>query len=368
VISSDPGNASGVVKLERRTPRTLDVAALKRDLAALWQEEGSRGVVTRAAQATLVVASGAEDEGGLLDELLAQYPARGILISTEADRPPGEVDAWVSATCRRNPGGGGLLCSETVYLATGPGSDARIASGIRSLAVGSVPIVVLAPDGDPRDLGWLTHLAGDVEVVAVASGSRGAKSAFGIWSHMARGALPRYSDLLWIRLAGWRRVVARWFDRPGEGSRLAALDRVGVISNGPAGEDPPALLLAGWLGSRLRWDSAGESGGRGRFDWRSEDGPARTSQDTASNGEEDAPGEVLGIDLVFADGGSLLRFRLGANDGTIVVADESARELARYRAERVRPVDWAVAALHDHGGDEVSREAYRFALALAGVR
>ncbi|MGI8430159.1 MAG: glucose-6-phosphate dehydrogenase assembly protein OpcA [Solirubrobacteraceae bacterium] len=58
-------------------------------------------------------------------------------------------------------------------------------------------------------------------------------------------------DLAWLRTTPWRERLAASFD-PSE--RRAALDRInGVEIRHRAGSTVSALLLAGWLGSRLGW-------------------------------------------------------------------------------------------------------------------
>jgi len=310
-------------------------------------------MVTRAAQATLVVVEGTGEGTELLDELLARYPARGILLSIPADRPRGDVEAWVSATCRRDPAGGGLLCSEVIHIEAGPGSDERLASGIRALAVGSLPVVVLAPTVDPLQLEWLALLAGEVEVVAVASGRRGWPGARPLWEHIASESSPRYADLLWVRLEDWRGALARWFDRPGEASRLGKLTGVRFVADG-GDRDPAALLLAGWLGSRLGW-SAGRA-----------DADSPRVAFAGATEQQGTPGTIREVGLEFeGKAEEELRFLRREDDPAILVVNGSGTEVARYRAGGIRPVDWAEAALHDHGLDEVGRDAYRFALTLA---
>jgi hypothetical protein len=79
---------------------------------------------------------------------------------------------------------------------------------------------------------------------------------------------------------------------------------------------------------------------------------------------EGTPGRVLDVELRFRDDGPSLLFRTREELDVIEVVDEAGNVRARTRSEGRRPVDWAEAALHDHGGDPVARDAYRLALAL----
>ncbi len=65
------------------------------------------------------------------------------------------------------------------------------------------------------------------------------------------------SDLNWARLTFWRGLLADFYDVPAYRSLLNGVDEVRVDYAGPefAPEScaPQALLIAGWLASRLGW-------------------------------------------------------------------------------------------------------------------
>jgi glucose-6-phosphate dehydrogenase assembly protein OpcA len=72
----------------------------------------------------------------------------------------------------------------------------------------------------------------------------------------------RVSDLNWGRLTSWRTLLASFWDVPGYHPALGEIDRVSIeyrpSKDAPAEIAPKALLLAGWLASRLRWEVAGK--------------------------------------------------------------------------------------------------------------
>jgi glucose-6-phosphate dehydrogenase assembly protein OpcA len=70
------------------------------------------------------------------------------------------------------------------------------------------------------------------------------------------------SDLNWGRLTSWRSLIASFWDVPEYREHLDALDRV-EIEYEPSAVAPKdvaaqALLAAGWLASRLGWQSSGK--------------------------------------------------------------------------------------------------------------
>jgi glucose-6-phosphate dehydrogenase assembly protein OpcA len=73
------------------------------------------------------------------------------------------------------------------------------------------------------------------------------------------GAGPTISDLSWARLTPWRELIAQFFDAPAMLPHLEVIERVVVEYEARAGEAidrTQALMLVGWLGSRLGWRAA----------------------------------------------------------------------------------------------------------------
>jgi hypothetical protein len=69
----------------------------------------------------------------------------------------------------------------------------------------------------------------------------------------ANGALPNFSDLQWVTLTQWRRLIAHAFDLPAARKALLGVSEIVIDYGGDAPVSTAALLLAGWLMSRLGW-------------------------------------------------------------------------------------------------------------------
>jgi glucose-6-phosphate dehydrogenase assembly protein OpcA len=86
----------------------------------------------------------------------------------------------------------------------------------------------------------------------------------GVVAEIAPGA--RVSDLNWGRLTSWRTLLASFWDVAEYRSALADIESVTIEYDAPdaaPGEiAPQALLVAGWLASRLGWQVAPDSGAR----------------------------------------------------------------------------------------------------------
>ena len=63
-------------------------------------------------------------------------------------------------------------------------------------------------------------------------------------------------DLTWVRLDGWREMIASFFDAPHAIRDLAQVESLSVVGGGgatPAGVTASGAYVAGWLASRLGW-------------------------------------------------------------------------------------------------------------------
>ena len=148
--------------LASRSQEPIDVMAVERELAAMWraaspagaegsaesaesaesagtQAQAERPPVLRACRTNLVVLG--EPTPSYVDEVTLRHPARLITVGTAAESAAQALSAHVSALCHWGSGGG-LVCSERIAIAVGAGAESRVASAIRSLAVGDLPIVV----------------------------------------------------------------------------------------------------------------------------------------------------------------------------------------------------------------------------------
>jgi glucose-6-phosphate dehydrogenase assembly protein OpcA len=147
------------------------------------------------------------------------------------------------------------------------------------------------------------------------------------------------SDLNWARLTPWRELIAQFFDAPHLQSYLPALTEVS-IEYCPGARDRPnpcqALLLAGWLVSRLGWhytDSQPLQPQRGRPGYRlSLEGPQPVGillrpgpPDPASTGD------VTSVRLVAGAGLPPARF-------TVNRADDGVCAVTTVHVEGMKPV------------------------------
>jgi glucose-6-phosphate dehydrogenase assembly protein OpcA len=244
----------------------IDVRAIERELNQLWKQiaEGEQGEkrhdVTRTCVLNLIVITGggreAERATAMVAKLTARNPNRAIVVSAAPHARKDVLDAWVQMHCLLPAPGRPQVCGEQISIeARGPAVD-RVPGTIVPLLVPDVPVVLWwlrgEPFGDPR----LARFADLVDRTIVDSATFAAPEAG--MARMARwlGSEARVSDLAWGRLTPWRELTAQFFDAPAMAQHLGEVVRVTVdyeMRRGGAPDRSQALLLIGWLVSRLGW-------------------------------------------------------------------------------------------------------------------
>jgi glucose-6-phosphate dehydrogenase assembly protein OpcA len=233
----------------------VDVAAIERELAALWRQAGEKtqGVV-RACLWNLIVRTDGDDlferAKRLIGAIAPACPARVLMLRSGTPGTGHELEAWISANCHVAPGGGKLMCSEEVTIATRGRGDEHVPSLVRALLVPDVPTALYWAGPPPRDLTEARQLVEMSDRLIVDSGAAGAIVE---QVHLVKvrdaARRVRVSDLGWLRLAGTRVLLASFFDAPVGTDPLERLRTVRVV--GARGGTATALLLLGWLMSRL---------------------------------------------------------------------------------------------------------------------
>lgn len=216
------------------------VAEVEHRLAELRSDEQSSGtrtsVMTHVAWAPPQWAAAARRTLAGLDEL---HPSRTILLFPDANRRD-SIDVNVALRCFRIPGSSRQVCSEVIELSLGGKRAQAPASIVQPLLISDLPTFCrwrgLPPWGEP-ELEQLVDVC-DRLVVDSAEWHGLARAYEQLATHFDRIAV---SDIAWGRAVGWRgRLAAEW-------PEIRRTEKLSVT--GPRAD---ALLLAGWLRSRLR--------------------------------------------------------------------------------------------------------------------
>jgi glucose-6-phosphate dehydrogenase assembly protein OpcA len=192
-----------------------------------------------------------------LERVGRYHASRTLLCAVEEGRDT--LDA--TAVMRYSEPSGGLgVMHEHVTIDMGPEHLARIDTIVDPVLVSELPTVVWAPHGHEAAV----HALGGMIDVMLLDSDDVSEPAPAL-ERAADALRSSYVvDLAWLRTTPWRERLAASFDPP---DRLPLLQRLaGLTVRHRPTSAASALLLAGWLASRLHWDpSALEPVGRDRL-------------------------------------------------------------------------------------------------------
>jgi glucose-6-phosphate dehydrogenase assembly protein OpcA len=182
--------------------------------------------------------------------LAERHPCRGILVVTSPEATA--LESAISAHCWRTASGGRHTCAEEILLRSHPGGEQELASAVLALLVPEVPVNVWL-FGDLGSVRFPEDIAEATDRLLVDSA--GADALAGLRSIEQRRAAHEalLVDLAWVRTQSWRELIAQLFD--GQESSLAEIQQI-EISGGQESLSSAALVLAGWLASRLDYSIA----------------------------------------------------------------------------------------------------------------
>jgi glucose-6-phosphate dehydrogenase assembly protein OpcA len=244
----------------------INVGAIERELTSLWQQasEHEDGGIMRASTLNLLVFVTSQTDAKTLDETLTEvttgHPSRAILIVADRESSESGLSAQVTSRCTMPTAVSKQVCCEQVTLTAAGADVGEVPSAVAPLLIADLP-VYLWWSTVPRitDKVIFRRLADLADRVIIDSADfNDPRSDMASMAAVLRET-PRWtalSDLNWARLTAWRALVAGFYDVSEYRPLLAALNRV-VIEYSPAsagdGLSARALLLGGWLASRLGW-------------------------------------------------------------------------------------------------------------------
>jgi len=253
------------------TPVTADASAIEQELRSLWksasEDEGSAPLIRACAGNLITLAAGREDAGhllGVLPGVAQQHPLRSLvaywgraedLPEISGDIPLG---AWISAQCSIPVAGGPQVCSEVITLAAAEGNEDAVTNLLASTLIPDLPVYIYLPGFTPALSRVAARLANWANLLILDSKSSGygpADQAGLLQLLTSPPAGVPVRDLQWARLTAWRDLVSQFFDAPDRRSLLYQISDVEITAMrpDPAAVPSAALLLAGWLASRLAW-------------------------------------------------------------------------------------------------------------------
>jgi glucose-6-phosphate dehydrogenase assembly protein OpcA len=183
------------------------------------------------------------------ERVAAKHPSRLIVL----DSTPATSGVEISTSVRENSGT--TIVHERVDIGVGTIDHGSIISLVQELAVPDIETVLWWSGARLLQSRTFSGLATNAATVLVDSSGkvRGEETIRELGEFLSRFPNVALHDLAFMRLAPWQEMIAQFFDDPALREDLFSIDGLTIES----GSDAEALYLAGWLASRLSWDSCG---------------------------------------------------------------------------------------------------------------
>ncbi len=252
--------------------KTLDVEVVEQELAALWQ--GATGApspddetaVLRARAANLLVfvtnEQALNEVEGMLEELTAVHPSRVLTMCGDRVAADRDIDMYVAAFGQKDKHAGPQrLCCEHVTLRAQGKFVPELPSAALPLLVSDLPTFLWwrsVVDSSQKVFSSLLHES-DRLIVDSAEFAKPVAELMAINKIFQQDSETPVgiSDLNWARLTSWRGLLADFYDVAEYRTALEEIDNVCISYVAPQADAnaiaPQALLMAGWLASRLQW-------------------------------------------------------------------------------------------------------------------
>lgn len=307
----------------------IDVGRLEKELAASWQSEAGAedaSGVTRVCVLNLIVYASHEEDRAKIDEVLdevtAHTPSRALVLIANRESTEAKLEARVSTLCQEESRGGAKrVCGEQVTIEASGSQVETAASAIEPLVMPDVPVFLWwkdIPHEEDKLFNRLVELSDRVVIDSLVFDHphEDLKRLARIISERRQYLL--ISDVNWGRLTSWRNLIAGFWDVADYRSHLDALDHV-LIEFDPPDAAPEefaaqALLVAGWLASRLKWQPTGEFEREGNSTrWVMQAGERKfTLELGAKDDRHGCDGLIAGLTLKSGAGGG--EFFVGVNE------------------------------------------------------
>jgi glucose-6-phosphate dehydrogenase assembly protein OpcA len=267
--------------------QVLDVAAVERELRILWQDSAGaqiddESLLMRARVANIIVLlpdeSGLEELNQTLEDLSGIHPNRAIVSVAERHEPDRDIELFISSFCQSdNRGGNRLSCEEIILIARGRFVP-ELPSAALPLLISDLPTFLWCNEAlEFEDRTFLDFSrAADRLIIDSVDTRKSGGTMLALAKLFAEGRQQQLgiSDINWARLTSWRALIASFYDSPRCKVPLNQLTSVIIDYSAPEHEPdeiaPQALLILGWLGSRLKWQLSPDSAKKAKSNLRLE--------------------------------------------------------------------------------------------------
>lgn len=262
----------------------LDTGAIIDELTRLWTEIGGprhggqapgemvaepyagAGGLMRANTLNLIAVAENEDNARLITESVSQLrdflPSRTVIFLT--DESAARTHTWHIVVQLNEAyhvsSDAPALRFETITISADPKVAGHLASLVSPLLMSELPTFLWWPSGDFSSSPVFEDLVEIVDRLIVDSAQLGndAETVAQLRTLLDDEDDPWVGDFTWVRLQPWCNLIAQFFDPPEMQRHLKAVTQVN-IAYAETREDrgsgfAAALLMIGWLASRLNWE------------------------------------------------------------------------------------------------------------------
>ena len=248
-------------------PETLDVELVERELTALWMQTarglgtGQEGAVWRARAANLIIFSSKVPTLDNIDKVLADlsqmHPCRALAVVADLAGEDEDIEIYIASLCQKDERGyASNLCCEEVRLRAAGKFAPELPSATLPLLVPDLPVFLWWDDELAANNNLWTELAGAADRLILDSLNFPLSELLKVVQLFSSNDPLGVSDINWARLTSWRALLASFYDVRAYRPALDSLQSITIEYVAPEGTKalaPQALLMAGWLTSRLGW-------------------------------------------------------------------------------------------------------------------
>lgn len=280
----------------------VDPLQIEKTLAALWKEHSAQAppggvAAARARLANLISYCRTADQVRTatdeVAELNAVRPARSLIVSADETGEVREAEAALKCmTVHQKP-----ICYEEVTLHLSSQAVQLLPSVVEPLTIPDLPVYIWFPGDPPLDDPQVDRLLTLTDRVVTDShtftDSFERFRQLHRWMTKFRGEVV-FTEMTWARLGIWREAIGKLFDPPDDRALLAKVREVVITSvRGAATPSDRAMLMTGWLASKLGWrPETVDLGDPCRVNYTSTSGPVRV---VWKEGEAVARGHMLSM-------------------------------------------------------------------------
>ena len=295
--------------------------------------------------------------------VICEYPSRVVAIVRDPLAARAPRPAQVGLITRQRRDGSVAVRGQLMVAALDGRAYAEAASLAASWSATEVPLVAWWNGPAPLDDHLFEHVLGLADRVVLESfGIVDCTAELVALVRLLQGRQPaQVSDLMWHRLQPWRQAVALMFDLPAHSRYLGRLQECTVTVGSGLGTCAAALLLAGWLGSRLDWKPASRRGDR----WE-----LRAGERSVALRVSAVPGDEAVQRIGLRGPDASFEASLTAQDQIVATARIEGEPATRSAVRRLLPARHCLLLddLHLGGSDlPIYAEAARFASRLCTV-